>query len=594
MADILIDSLAFGGDKHTFTLPYGECTTEKGTAAKTVLLSNFALETGARFAVKFSNGCSVASPTLNVNSTGAKSMVYKGATIQPNELDTNQVYEFIYDGTRYVMLSTIDVYSKAESDNLFAANDAMIFKGTIGTGGTVSALPASHDAGWTYRVVTAGTYAGQKCEVGDLIIALVDNYSGSDSNDYWTVAQTNIDGAVVGPASSTDAHVAVFDGTSGKVIKDSGFTIGTSVPADAKFTDTVTTVDSAISSTSTNPVQNKVIKTELDKYLPLSGGIMAGIIMMQNNKIIFGDDNWIHNDDNGRIADTYDTYSESNLVYSNSNILKGTTYLGMLLDEEGQSGLYLNNGDHEPCRLANIKAPKYAHDAANKQYVDDTLNEKFRQYGTIHQHVFTASQGQTDFLVPYNFATSELLMVYYNGLLLAPGENYTVNGQTVSLVEWSANAGDIITAVSLAASEVTSTASSAANDYAEYRDTDVLEPGRCVIETGNDDLIQSTERLQPGANIISDTYGSVIGDASKGAPIAVAGRVLAYPLEDRESYRKAPGMPVCSGPNGTVSLMTREEMINRPECIVGYVSSVPKDEKWGNAAINGRIWIKVK
>lgn len=254
MADILIDALAFGGDKHTFTLPYGECTTAKETAAKTVLLSNFALETGARFAVKFSSGCSVASPTLNVNSTGAKSMVYKGATIKANELDTNQVYEFIYDGTRYVMLSTIDVYSKAESDNLFAANDAMIFKGTIGTGGTVSALPNIHDTGWTYRVITAGTYAGQQCEVGDLIISLTENYNGTTSDSYWTVAQTNIDGAVVGPTESTDAHVAVFDGVSGKLIKDSGFTISASVPADAKFTDTVTTVDSAISSTSTNPV----------------------------------------------------------------------------------------------------------------------------------------------------------------------------------------------------------------------------------------------------------------------------------------------------------------------------------------------------
>lgn len=37
-----------------------------------------------------------------------------------------------------------------------------------------------------------------------------------------------------------------------------------------------TTVDSAISATSTNPVQNKVIKTELDKKFPLSGGTLTG------------------------------------------------------------------------------------------------------------------------------------------------------------------------------------------------------------------------------------------------------------------------------------------------------------------------------
>ena len=45
-------------------------------------------------------------------------------------------------------------------------------------------------------------------------------------------------GDVVGPSSSTDDHVATFDGTTGKLIQDSGFTIGTSVPANAVFTDT--------------------------------------------------------------------------------------------------------------------------------------------------------------------------------------------------------------------------------------------------------------------------------------------------------------------------------------------------------------------
>jgi hypothetical protein len=71
----------------------------------------------------------------------------------------------------------------------------MIFKGTIGTGGTVTALPASHNAGWTYRVITAGTYAGIVCEVGDLIICTTDGTAAS--NSHWTVAQTNIDGAII-------------------------------------------------------------------------------------------------------------------------------------------------------------------------------------------------------------------------------------------------------------------------------------------------------------------------------------------------------------------------------------------------------------
>ena len=49
---------------------------------------------------------------------------------------------------------------------------AMVFKGTIGTGGTVTQLPANHAIGDTYRVITAGTYAGQHCEIGDMIICI--------------------------------------------------------------------------------------------------------------------------------------------------------------------------------------------------------------------------------------------------------------------------------------------------------------------------------------------------------------------------------------------------------------------------------------
>lgn len=60
-----------------------------------------------------------------------------------------------------------------------AASDAMVFKGTLGTGGTVTAVPTSNVVkGDTYKVITAGTWAGSTCKVGDLLIALA---SGSVS-----------------------------------------------------------------------------------------------------------------------------------------------------------------------------------------------------------------------------------------------------------------------------------------------------------------------------------------------------------------------------------------------------------------------------
>lgn len=141
------------------------------------------------------------------------------------------------DGTNNTQIATTAFVMSA-----FKANDVMVFKGTIGSSGaTVTALPDTHYQGWTYRVLTAGTYAGKACEIGDMIICVTDGTSAN--NDHWTVVQTNIDGAVTGPSSSTDAHVAVFNGASGKVIKDSGFTIGKSVPSNAVFTDTTYTFD---------------------------------------------------------------------------------------------------------------------------------------------------------------------------------------------------------------------------------------------------------------------------------------------------------------------------------------------------------------
>jgi hypothetical protein len=133
------------------------------------------------------------------------------------------------------------------------------------------------------------------------------------------------------------------------------------------------------------------------------------------------------------------------------------------------------------------------------------------------------------------------------------------------------------------------------NDYAEFRIADCREPGRVICENGNDTLSLATKRLQPGANVISDTFGFAIGETEQAqTPIAVSGRVLVYTFEDRNEFK--PGDAVCAAPNGTVSLMTREEIMMYPERIIGTVSAVPTYETWGekDVAVNGRIWIKVK
>lgn len=124
---------------------------------------------------------------------------------------------------------------KSYVDGIVAANDAMVFKGTIGTGGTLTLAAFNalvvYNAGWAYKVITAGTYKGVVSEIGDLFIATVDRASAGVNAD-WTVVQTNIDGAVVGPASAVTNRVATFNGTSGKLIQDSGLLLSGSNTGD--------------------------------------------------------------------------------------------------------------------------------------------------------------------------------------------------------------------------------------------------------------------------------------------------------------------------------------------------------------------------
>ena len=149
-------------------------------------------------------------------------------------------------GTNTTQIATTAFVQTAVSDGI-AASDALIFKGTLGTSGTITALPTTYKTGWTYRVITVGTYAGQVCEIGDLIVALVDRSGSGNLDADWCVAQTNINGAITG-IKSGDAYITTSQ--SGSVVtiahKDVIRTNTTST-ASPSSGGTFTTVDSVTS-----------------------------------------------------------------------------------------------------------------------------------------------------------------------------------------------------------------------------------------------------------------------------------------------------------------------------------------------------------
>ena len=113
---------------------------------------------------------------------------------------------------------------------------AQINNGTPGVvGGVDNPLPSTgYKAGQMWRVAEEGTYAGVECEIGDLIICLKDHADGSAGNSDFMVVQANIDGAVTGADSAVDGHIVVFNGATGKVIKDSNIAIDSLNDAIAK------------------------------------------------------------------------------------------------------------------------------------------------------------------------------------------------------------------------------------------------------------------------------------------------------------------------------------------------------------------------
>ena len=104
-----INGMSFDGSANRVN--YGTCSTEAATATKVVSCAGFALVTGAEITVKFTVTNTASSPTLNVNSTGAKAVYYRGAAISAGYLAANRTYTFRYNGAQYELVGDIDTNS---------------------------------------------------------------------------------------------------------------------------------------------------------------------------------------------------------------------------------------------------------------------------------------------------------------------------------------------------------------------------------------------------------------------------------------------------------------------------------------------------
>lgn len=125
---------------------------------------------------------------------------------------------------------------KAVSDAINGLPSPMVFKGSLGTGGTITSLPtaSASNEGYTYKVITAGTYAGQAAGVGDLFICGKPDGSSSYS---WILIPAGDEPE--GTVTSVGVSVPTGFSVSNSPITSSGtiaitFASGYSLPTTAK------------------------------------------------------------------------------------------------------------------------------------------------------------------------------------------------------------------------------------------------------------------------------------------------------------------------------------------------------------------------
>lgn len=174
-------------------LAYCTCATDASIKAKvaTCSVGQFTLTKGQKAVVKFSYANTAVGPTLNIGSTGAKTIYWHGQVLPSTQYwEAGAVLEFVYNGSQFELIGIAKDNSKeysvatASSDGLFSATDKAKLDG-ISSGATAVSIDTT---------LTQSGQAADAKAVGDELAKKLDNPQTAAVGDVLTVEEVDSDG----------------------------------------------------------------------------------------------------------------------------------------------------------------------------------------------------------------------------------------------------------------------------------------------------------------------------------------------------------------------------------------------------------------
>ena len=229
------------------------------------------------------------------------------------QYDTDRYIDCYFEDIELTGVSAARIYAK-KPDGTEVYNNCVINDGYITAPLTSQTLAVVGKVNCQLQLVYNGTLTSFAFTV---IVdeSLVSSSAIPSSNEY-TALETALD-EVQSVIDGLPSKVAkAGDTMSGNLNMDGNKITGLGTPtensdaATKEYVDTNTpsiTIDSALSDTSENPVQNKVVKAAIDGKLSLSGGVMTGVLNMSGKGI-------------NNVASPYGNNSAANKKYVDDSI----------------------------------------------------------------------------------------------------------------------------------------------------------------------------------------------------------------------------------------------------------------------------------